>query len=67
VRDAAKKAIGTYRYKLPALGPDAVAKHGDTLLLDTGELPDSISAFVEMHGPEHGRAAVGSDDQIAVY
>jgi hypothetical protein len=36
-------------------------------LLDTGALRDLISALVEMDGPEHGRAVVGSYDQVAVY
>jgi phage gpG-like protein len=67
VRDRAKAAIDTYRYKWPALGPAAVAKHGDTPLLDTGQLRDSISAYVQMHDDEHGRAVVGSDSEIAVY
>ena len=53
VRDKAKEAIGTYKYGWEPLGPAAVAKHGDTPLLDTGELRDSISAFVEMHGVGH--------------
>jgi HK97 gp10 family phage protein len=67
VRDKAKAAIGTYKYKWPPLGPAAVAKHSDTPLLDTGELRDSISAMVEMRGPEHGHAVVGSTSEIAVW
>jgi hypothetical protein len=67
VQKRATEAIGTYRYGWPALGPAAVAKHGDTPLLDTGALRDSISAFVQMHGPGHGRAVVGSNSDIAVY
>jgi len=38
VRDRAKESIGTYRYGWTPLGPAAVAKHGDTPLLDTGAL-----------------------------
>jgi phage gpG-like protein len=67
VRDRARKAIGTYKYGWPSLGPEAVAKHGDTPLLDTGELRDSISAVVKMTGPGDGRAAVGSDLEKAVW
>ena len=67
MRDSAKSAIGTYRYGWAPLGPEAVAKHGDTPLLDTGALRDSIQAFVQMHGVGHGRTVVGSDDQNAVY
>jgi phage gpG-like protein len=67
VRDKAKEAIGTYRYGWPALGPEAVAKHGDTPLLDTGALRDSIGAFVQMHSVGHGRAVVGSNEDTAVW
>jgi hypothetical protein len=67
VRGRARAAIGTYKYGWPPLGPEAIAKHGDTPLLDTGALRDSISAFVEMSGPESGRGVVGSDNEIAVY
>jgi phage gpG-like protein len=67
VRDAAKEAIGTYKFGWEPLGPAAVARHGDTPLLDSGALRDSISAFVEMHGPENGRAVVGSNEDTAVW
>jgi HK97 gp10 family phage protein len=46
LEDDAKDAIGTYRYGWPPLGPAAVAKHGDTPLLDTGEMRDSIQHTV---------------------
>jgi hypothetical protein len=46
VRDQAKSVIGTYEYGWPALGPEAVAKHGDTPLLETGELKGSISGLL---------------------
>jgi HK97 gp10 family phage protein len=39
---SAKSGIGTYKFGWPALGPEAVATHGDTPLLDTGELQSSI-------------------------
>jgi hypothetical protein len=35
VRKRAQEAIGTYKYGWPELGPDAVARHGDTPLLHT--------------------------------
>ena len=38
LEDDAKDAIGTYRYGWQPLGPAAVAKHGDTPLLDTGAM-----------------------------
>ena len=67
VRDAAKESIGTYKYKWPELGPAAIARHGDTPLLDSGELRDSIGAYVEMHSRESGRAVVGSPLDKAVW
>jgi hypothetical protein len=68
VRDRARKAIGTYKYGWAPLAESTLKKKAaDTPLLETGELRDSISAFVEMKGPEHGRAAVGSDLEKAVW
>jgi hypothetical protein len=73
VRDRAREAIGTYRYKWPQLA-DATQHEREQEgfapnepLLRTGELRDSISAMVEMHGPDRGRAVVGSDSDIAVW
>jgi phage gpG-like protein len=62
VETEAKSVIGTYRYGWPSLGPDAVAKHGDTPLLDTGKLRDSIH-----HSSNDEHAIVGSDLEVAVY
>lgn len=57
IEKEAKAAIGTYKYGWPALGPAAVDKHGDTPLLDTGEMRDSIT-----HNCDHHEGYVGSDD-----
>jgi HK97 gp10 family phage protein len=62
VRDTAMEAIGTYKFKWPKLGPAAVAKHGDTPLLDTGALRDSIEITLE---PK--RAIVGTNNEYAEY
>jgi hypothetical protein len=67
VRDAAKESIGTYKYKWPELSESVIARHGDTPLLDTGELRDSIGAVVQMYSRESGRAVVGSDSEKAVW
>lgn len=42
----AKAAIGTYTFNWPRLGPAAIRKHGDTPLLDTGALRDSIELTI---------------------
>ena len=42
LKDSAQDAIGTYKFGWPPLGPDAVARHGDTPLLETGALKGSI-------------------------
>ncbi len=44
VAQECRDAIGTYKYGWPGLGPAAVSKHGDTPLLDTGELQASYRA-----------------------
>lgn len=62
VEAEAKSALGTYRYDWPPLGPAAVAKHGDTPLVDTGAMRDSIH-----HVVEGNRAVIGTDSEIAVY
>jgi hypothetical protein len=41
VRQNAMDAIGTYHYGWSPLGPEAVARHGDTPLLHTSKLGDS--------------------------
>jgi hypothetical protein len=73
VRDKAKAAIGTYRYKWPQLA-DATQREreqegytANEPLLRTGEMRDSISAMVQMYSAQHGRAVVGSTSDIAVW
>jgi phage gpG-like protein len=58
--DSAKNAIGSYLFGWPPLGEAAVAKHGDTPLLDTGALRDSIEHNVAEHD-----AAVGTNVEYA--
>jgi hypothetical protein len=66
VRDKAQSAIGTYKYGWTPLGPSAVARHGDSPLLDTSQLRDSITAIVQM-SVNGGRAAVGTDQDVGVW
>ena len=63
VRQNAQHAIGTYKYNWAPLGPDAVARHGDTPLLDTGALRDSIG--IKLHLPNRGE--VGTNDPTAAF
>jgi len=63
IEDDAKDAIGTYRYGWPPLGPAAVAKHGDTPLLDTGAMRDSIKHTVESAHVGY----VGTNSEYAKY
>ncbi len=66
IAEEAKKAVGTYEFGWAKLGPDAVARHGDTPLRDTGALEESIVGEAEsMFGGAEG--AVGSDDHIAYF
>jgi hypothetical protein len=61
VQKRAKESLGVYQKGWPALAPSTVERKGhDMPLIDTFELKESISGFVEMHGPEHGRAVVGT-------
>ncbi len=62
LKASAQDSIGTYDFGWPALGPDAVARHGDTPLLDTGELKASIS-----WNAEGNEAFVGTDDPKAAF
>lgn len=62
LEESAKDAIGTYEFNWPPLGPAAVAKHGDTPLLDTGALKDSIEH--QVHGSE---AWVGTNVPYAIF
>jgi HK97 gp10 family phage protein len=71
VQREAKSAIGTYRYGWPALAASTVArkKNGDTPLLETGEMRDSINYTVTHKVGAVGNAQVqiGSDNQKAVW
>jgi HK97 gp10 family phage protein len=74
VRDAAKEAIGTYKYDWPQLAPatitDRIAKGfaPNDPLLRTGQLRDSIEFVVEVQeGGEKVTAEVGSNDPVAAY
>ncbi len=65
VEDAAKEAMGTYKFGWPPLAPETVAGKatGDSPLLETGELRDSIGhTVVDAHTCD-----VGSNDPKAAY
>jgi HK97 gp10 family phage protein len=63
VETEAKRVIGTYEYGWPRLA-ESTLKHkaGDTPLLETGEMRDSISHQVDGH-----EARIGSNMDIALY
>jgi phage gpG-like protein len=64
----AKSAIGGYSLGWPPLQPDTIARKstGDSPLLESGELRDSITAEAELT-PFGAEGAVGSNDPIAVF
>lgn len=64
VEREAKATIGTYKNRWPKLKPATVARKalGDTPLLETGELRDSIT-----HTVRQGEAYVGSNNDKAVW
>lgn len=65
IQNEAKRVIGTYEYGWPRLKPETVArKAGDTPLLETGAMRDSIEHQVDANGEE---AYVGSNDPKAVW
>src|ERR1700730_9906020 len=68
VEKEAKTAIGTYRFNWPPLEPETVARKakGDTPLLETGELRDSIEHVVVREGAEVV-GYVGTNNPIAKY
>jgi HK97 gp10 family phage protein len=68
VEKEAKTAIGTYRYDWTPLKPETVARkaRGDTPLLETGELRDSIQHTVVREGIEVV-GYVGTNDPLAKY
>ena len=62
----AKAAIGTYLFGWTPLKPETIARkaRGDTPLLETGALRDSIEHNVDADGRD---AYVGTDDPVAKY
>ncbi len=62
-KDSAQTAIGTYRFNWPQLAPATLArKSGNTPLLETGALKDSIVFNVS-----RGEAYVGTDHFVAAW
>jgi phage gpG-like protein len=68
VEKEAKAAIGTYRFDWPPLQPETIARkaRGDTPLLETGELRDSIQHVVGREGTEVV-GYVGTNDSVGKY
>ncbi len=68
IEKEAKTAIGTYRHDWTPLKPETVARkaRGDTPLLETGELRDSIEHVVGREGKEVV-GYVGTNDPRAKY
>jgi HK97 gp10 family phage protein len=66
LEDSAKEALGTYEFGWPPLQPETIARKvtGDSPLLETGALRDSITHNVDANGKE---AAVGTDLDYAKY
>jgi hypothetical protein len=63
VEAESKSVIGTHGYNWPPLSASTIAKHGDTPLLNTGEMRESISHnFVS-----HNEVTIGSGLDRAVY
>ena len=64
VEDTAKHAIGTYELGWTPLKPETIARkaNGDTPLLESGEMRDSIG-----HVTQGRETSIGSNDQVAVY
>jgi phage gpG-like protein len=60
----AKRVLGTYDYGWPALKPSTIAgkSTGDSPLLETGDLRDSIECDVQ-----NDKAYVGSNDKKALF
>jgi phage gpG-like protein len=68
LENPAKDALGTYEFGWPPLAPETIASKatGDSPLLETGELRDSIH---HVSGREGGQAVgyVGTNDPVAKY
>ena len=64
VRDEAKRVLGTYDYGWPSLAASTIEhkKHGDTPLLETGDLRNSIKYSVSEH-----EFTVGSNSPKALW
>jgi phage gpG-like protein len=64
LEEEAKRVLGTYDYGWPPLQPETIARKttGDSPLLETGELRDSIE-----HVLGHGEAWVGSNNEKALW
>jgi phage gpG-like protein len=70
VETEAKRVLGTHDYNWPPLQPETIARKatGDSPLLETGELRDSIHHNVDHSSVGRGRSAfIGSDDDKAVW
>jgi phage gpG-like protein len=64
LQDEAVRVLGTYDYGWPLLKPETIARKatGDSPLLETGELRDSIERDVQ-----HDVAYVGSNNNKALF
>lgn len=70
VETEAKRVLGTHDYGWPPLAPETIAAKatGDSPLLETGELRDSIHHSVGHTGAHAGlEADVGSDNDKAIW
>jgi HK97 gp10 family phage protein len=66
LEDESKRVLGTYDYGWPPLAPETIASKatGDSPLLETGALRDSITHNVDADGKD---AYVGTDIEYAKY
>jgi hypothetical protein len=70
VETEAKRVLGTHDYSWPPLAPSTIARKatGDSPLLETGELRDSIQHHVGHTGAHGGMEAdIGSDNDKALW
>lgn len=70
MEDAAKAKLGEYQPGWPPLSPDTIARKatGDSPLLETGELRESIHHIViDAPGGQGGEVYVGSDNDKALW
>jgi phage gpG-like protein len=68
VAERAKAAIGTYEFGWPQLKPETIAQKatGDSPLLETGELRESITSSAE-RTPYGAEGVVGSSEKKALW